>query len=148
MAGVHVFHAVQHSELDTLGLVDIRDFSKKRASYLWHFFQNNKSDEVDIKPINVVALIDSDLLENRNDIDKRIDADSDDDCTDKSVIKFLESTKDLDASVMAEFVKAKVKAMVSFAMSEKYPMLRVFCRPDQCSLTNSHVDNNSCLISE
>jgi hypothetical protein len=24
----------------------------------------------------------------------------------------------------------------------------VFCRPDQCSLTNSYVDNNSCLISE
>jgi hypothetical protein len=24
----------------------------------------------------------------------------------------------------------------------------VFCRPDQCSLTNSHVDNNSSLISE
>jgi hypothetical protein len=24
----------------------------------------------------------------------------------------------------------------------------VFCRPDQCSLTNSHVDDNSCFISE
>jgi serine/threonine protein kinase len=24
----------------------------------------------------------------------------------------------------------------------------VFCRPDQCSLTNSYVDDNSCLISE
>jgi hypothetical protein len=24
----------------------------------------------------------------------------------------------------------------------------VFCRPDQCSLTNSYGDNNSCLISE
>jgi hypothetical protein len=24
----------------------------------------------------------------------------------------------------------------------------VFCRPDQCSLTNSYVDNNSSLISE
>jgi hypothetical protein len=27
-------------------------------------------------------------------------------------------------------------------------LLRVFCRPDQCSLTNSYVDDNSCLISE
>jgi hypothetical protein len=26
--------------------------------------------------------------------------------------------------------------------------IRVFCRPDQCSLTNSYVDNNSSLISE
>jgi hypothetical protein len=25
---------------------------------------------------------------------------------------------------------------------------KVFCRPDQCSLTNSYVDNNSSLISE
>jgi hypothetical protein len=25
---------------------------------------------------------------------------------------------------------------------------RVFCRPDQCSLTNSYVDNNSSLVSE
>jgi hypothetical protein len=24
----------------------------------------------------------------------------------------------------------------------------LFCRPDQCSLTNSYVDDNSCLISE
>jgi hypothetical protein len=24
----------------------------------------------------------------------------------------------------------------------------VFCRPDQCSLTNSYVDNNSSLVSE
>jgi hypothetical protein len=24
----------------------------------------------------------------------------------------------------------------------------VFCLPDQCSLTNSYVDDNSCLISE
>jgi hypothetical protein len=24
----------------------------------------------------------------------------------------------------------------------------LFCRPDQCSLTNSYVNDNSCLISE
>jgi hypothetical protein len=26
--------------------------------------------------------------------------------------------------------------------------LRLFCRPDKCSLTNIYVDDNSCLISE
>jgi hypothetical protein len=30
MAGAHMFQAVQHTELDTLGLVAIRDFLKKR----------------------------------------------------------------------------------------------------------------------
>jgi hypothetical protein len=29
MAGAHMFQAVQHPELDTLGLVAIRDFLKK-----------------------------------------------------------------------------------------------------------------------
>jgi hypothetical protein len=28
------------------------------------------------------------------------------------------------------------------------PAILVFCRPDQCSLTNFYVDNNSSLISE
>jgi hypothetical protein len=28
------------------------------------------------------------------------------------------------------------------------PLVNVFCRPDQCSLTNSYVDNNSSLISQ
>jgi hypothetical protein len=31
-------------------------------------------------------------------------------------------------------------------LSDQQPT--VFCRPDQCSLTNSNVDDNSCLISE
>jgi hypothetical protein len=34
MAGAHMFQAVQHPELDTPGLVAIRDFLKKRARYL------------------------------------------------------------------------------------------------------------------
>jgi hypothetical protein len=34
MAGAHMFQAVQHPELDTLGLVAIRDFVKYRARYL------------------------------------------------------------------------------------------------------------------
>jgi hypothetical protein len=39
MAGAHMFQAVQHSELDTLGLVAIRDFLRLVA-------QNNKADGV------------------------------------------------------------------------------------------------------
>jgi hypothetical protein len=31
---------------------------------------------------------------------------------------------------------------------EMFHELLVFCRPDQCSLTNSYVDDNSCLITE
>jgi hypothetical protein len=41
MAGAHMFQAVQHSELDTLGLVAIRDFLKKRARYLRLVAQKN-----------------------------------------------------------------------------------------------------------
>jgi hypothetical protein len=56
---------------------------------------------------------------------EKIDADSVDDCTDESVMEFLESTQERDASVTAEFVKAEVLAKVTFAMSEKDPALRV-----------------------
>jgi hypothetical protein len=48
-----------------------------------------------------------------------------DDCTDESVMDFLESTQDRDASVTAEFFKAEVLAKVTFAMSEKDTALRV-----------------------
>jgi hypothetical protein len=72
----------------------------------------------------VVASIDPELLENLIAMEK-IDAVSVDDCTDESVMKFLESTQERDASVTAEFVKAKVLATVTFAMSEKDPALRV-----------------------
>jgi hypothetical protein len=34
MAGALMFQAVQHPELDTLGLVAIREFLKNRARYL------------------------------------------------------------------------------------------------------------------
>jgi hypothetical protein len=50
---------------------------------------------------------------------EKIDADSDIDCTDKSLMKILESTKERGTSVTAEFVKAKVLATVTFAVSEK-----------------------------
>jgi hypothetical protein len=33
MAGAHMFQAVQRAELDTLDLVAIRDFLKKRARW-------------------------------------------------------------------------------------------------------------------
>jgi hypothetical protein len=64
MAGAHVFQAVQHPELDTLGLVAIRDFLKKRALYLRLVAQNNKADGVNVTPITVLASIDPELLEN------------------------------------------------------------------------------------
>jgi hypothetical protein len=124
MAGAPMFQAVKHPELDTLGLVAIRDFLKKRARYLRLVAQNNKADGVNVTPITVVASIDPDLLENLIDIGE-IDANSVDDCTDESVMEFLESTQERDASVTDEFVKAEVLAKVTFAMSEKDPALRV-----------------------
>jgi hypothetical protein len=124
MAGALMFQAVQHPELDTLVLVAIRDFLKKRARYLRLVAQNNKADGVKVTPITVVASIDPELLENLIDMEK-IDADSVDDCTDEGVMEFLESTQERDASVTAEFVKAEVMAKVSITMSEKDPALRV-----------------------
>jgi hypothetical protein len=97
---------------------------KKRARYLRLVAQNNKTDGVNVTPIIVVASIDPELLENLIDTEK-IDADSVDDCTDESVMEFLESTQERDASVTADFVKAEVLAKVTFAMSEKDPALRV-----------------------
>jgi hypothetical protein len=86
--------------------------------------QINKADGVNVTPITVMASIDLELLESIIDMEK-IDADSVDDCTDESVIEFLESTQESDASVTAEFVKAEVLAKMTFAMSEKDPALRV-----------------------
>jgi hypothetical protein len=124
MAGAHMFQAAQHPELDKLGLVAIRNFLKKRARYLRLVAQNNKADGVSVTPITVVASIDPELLENLIDMYK-IDAESVEDCTDENVMEFLESTKESDAFVTAEFVKAEVLAKVTFAMSEKDPALCV-----------------------
>jgi hypothetical protein len=107
MAGASMFQAVQHPELDTLGLVAIRDFLKKRARYLRLVAQNNKADGVNVTPITVVASIDPELLGNLIDMEG-INANSADDCTDESVMEFLESIQERDASVTAEFVKAEV----------------------------------------
>jgi hypothetical protein len=62
MAGAHMFQAVQYPELDTLGLVAIRNFLKTRARYLRLVAQNNKADGVNVTPITVVASIDPELL--------------------------------------------------------------------------------------
>jgi hypothetical protein len=78
MAGAHVFQAVQHPELDTFGLVAIRDFLKKPARYLRLVAQNNKVDGLKVTPITVVALIDPELFEKLIDMEK-IDAGSVDD---------------------------------------------------------------------
>jgi hypothetical protein len=124
MAGAHMFQAVQNPELDTFCLVAIRDFLKKRARYLRIVAQNNKADGVSVTPINVVASIDPELLENLIDMEK-IDADSVDGCTDESVMEYLECTKERQMFVIADFVKAKVLANESFKLSEKDPALLV-----------------------
>jgi hypothetical protein len=74
LAGAHVFQAVQHPELDTIGPVAIRNFLKKRARNLRLMAQNIKADGVNVTPSTVVASIDPELLENLIDI-KKIDAD-------------------------------------------------------------------------
>jgi hypothetical protein len=125
MDGAHVLQALQHPELDTLGLVAISDFLEKVSRYLQLVAQNKKADVVIVTPITVVASIDPELLENIIDMEK-IDTDSVDDCTDESVMEFLESTQERDASLKAEFVKAEMLAKKTFAMSEKDPALRVY----------------------
>jgi hypothetical protein len=92
MAGAHMFQALQHPELDTLGLVAIRDFLKKGARFLRLVAQKIKADGVNFTPITVVASIDLELLENLIDMEE-IDAESVDDCTDKSTMEHLESTQ-------------------------------------------------------
>jgi hypothetical protein len=104
--------------------VAIRDFLKKQARYLRIVLQNNKADGVSVKPITLVASIDPELLENLIDM-KKVDPDTVDDCTNERVMDFLESTQERDASITAEFVKAEVLAKVTFALSEKDPILRV-----------------------
>jgi hypothetical protein len=101
MAGAHVFQSVQHPELDTLGLVAIRDFLKKGSRYLRLVAQNNKADVFNVTPITMAASIDPELLENLIDMEE-IDAESVDDCTDESVMEYLESRQERPASVTAE----------------------------------------------
>jgi uncharacterized membrane protein YgcG len=124
MAGAPMFQAVEHPELDTLGLVANCDFLKKRARCLRLVDQNNKADVVNVTPITVVALIDPELFANLIGMEK-IDADLDDDSTDESVMEYLESTQERDAHVTAECVKAEMLAKVLFTMSEKDPALRI-----------------------
>jgi hypothetical protein len=116
--------AVQHLELNTLSLVAIRDFLKRRARYLSLLAQSNKADGVNVMPITAVASIDPELLENLIDMEE-IDAESVENCTDESVMGFLESTQERNATSTAEFVKAEVLAKVTFAMLEEDPTLLV-----------------------
>jgi hypothetical protein len=109
-AGALMFQAVQHPKLDTLGLVATRNFLKKRARYLRLVAQKNKVDGVNVTPITVVASIDPELLEDLIGM-QEIDAESVDDCTDKSVMEYLEATQERSASVTAEYVKAEVLAV-------------------------------------
>jgi hypothetical protein len=104
--------------------VAIREFLKKRGRYLLLVAQYNKADGVNITPFTVVDSLDPKLLENLIDMEE-IDAESVDDCTDESVMEILESTLERNASVTAEFVKAKVLTKVKFVMSEKDPAFRV-----------------------
>jgi hypothetical protein len=94
MAGAHMFQAVQHPELDTLGLVAIRDFLKKRARYLRLVAQNNKADRFNVTTVTVVASIDQELLESLIDMEE-IDAESVGDSTDESVMEFLSPHKNV-----------------------------------------------------
>jgi hypothetical protein len=124
-----MFQVVQHPELDTLGLVAFCDFVKKRARYLRLVAQNNKADRVNVTPITVVASSDPELLESLIDMEE-IDAESVEDCTDESVMEFLESTQERDASVTAEFVEAEVLAKVLCAAKDETSvdiMRRMFC---------------------
>jgi hypothetical protein len=61
-----------------------------------------------------------------------IDAESVENCTNESLVEFLESTQERDASVKAEFVKAEVLAKVTFVMSEKDSALRVMKAVADC----------------
>jgi hypothetical protein len=63
--------------------------------------QNNKADGVNVTSITVMASIDPEFLGNLIDMEE-IDAESVDDCTDESVMEYLESTQERPASVTAE----------------------------------------------
>jgi hypothetical protein len=116
-----VLQAVQHPELDTFGLVAIRNFPKKRARYLRLVAQKNKADGVNVTPITVVSPIELELLENLMDMEE-INAESVDDWTAESVMEYLESTQERGASVTAEFVKAEVLAKVTLLCQRRIPL--------------------------
>jgi hypothetical protein len=70
MAGVHVVQAVQHPELEKLGLLATRDFLKKRVRYLRLVAQENKEDGVNGTPITIAASIDPKILVNHINMEK------------------------------------------------------------------------------
>jgi hypothetical protein len=56
--------------------------------------QNNKADGVIVTPITVVASIDPELIEKLISMEE-VDAESVEDCTDESLMEFLESNKNV-----------------------------------------------------
>jgi hypothetical protein len=66
--------------------------------------QNNKADCFNVTPITLMASIDPELLENLIDMEE-IDAESVEECPDESVMEFLESTQERDASVTAKLLR-------------------------------------------
>jgi uncharacterized heparinase superfamily protein len=70
MAGAHTFQAVQHLELDTLGLMANRDVLRKRARYLRLAAENKQADGVNDTPITVMFSIYPELLENLIDMEE------------------------------------------------------------------------------
>jgi hypothetical protein len=104
-----MFQVVQHLELDTLDLAAICKFRKKQARYLRLVAQRNKADGVNVTPVTMVASIDLELLDNLIDM-VRTDVDSVDGCTHESVMEYLKSTQERDASVTAEFFGAELLA--------------------------------------
>jgi hypothetical protein len=71
-----------------------------------------------------LASNDQELLENYIDMEN-IDANSVDACTDESIIEYLESRQERDASVTVEFVKSVVLVKVPFTSPGNDPALRV-----------------------
>jgi hypothetical protein len=104
--------------------VVFRDFLKKRARYLRFRGEEQGGGRRKRHADHSGGIDGPGLLEILIDMEE-IDANSVDDCTDESVMEFLESTQARDASVTAEFVEAEVLAKVTFAMSEKVPALRI-----------------------
>jgi hypothetical protein len=54
----------------------------------------------------------------------------------------------LDVDLLAQFCHAVSACDIDVSLVVDAQGNGVFCRPDQCSLTNRYVDNNSSLISE
>jgi hypothetical protein len=59
-----------------------------------------------------------------------------------------DAIENFDIHMVTQLIKATASRYATNAVKRSGDGGVVFCRPDQCSLTNSYVDDNSCLISE